>query len=60
MKAIATYSEVTLTGKRKYELYSENIVIKGEGTWSYEFEQTLVLQKISPDYVRLRIRPTVA
>jgi hypothetical protein len=60
MKAIATYSEVTLTGKRKYELYSDSIVIKGSGTWSYEFEQTLVLKKISPDYVRLRIRPSVA
>jgi len=60
MKAIATYSEVTLAGKRKYALYSDKIVIKGAGNWSYEFEQTLVLKKISPDYIRLRIRPTVA
>ena len=59
MKAIVTYSEVTLVGKRKYELYSDKIVIRGVGTWSYEFEQTLLLTKISPDYIRLRIRPSV-
>ncbi len=60
MKAIVTYSEVTLAGKRKYELYPDKVVITGVGSWSYEFEQTLVLKKISPDYIRLRIRPTVA
>ena len=60
MKALNTYSEVTLAGKRKYELYSDKIVTRGIGTWCYEFEQTLALTKISPDYIRLRIRPTVA
>lgn len=60
MKAIATYTEVTLLGKRKYQLFPDNIDIKGAGNLSYEFEQTLVLNKISPNYIRLRIRPTVA
>lgn len=60
MTAIATYSEVTLFGKRQYELHSDEILIKGAGSWSYDFEQTLPLTKISPDYIRLRIRPNVA
>ena len=60
MKVIVTYSEVTLAGKRNYSLYSDKIVIKGVGTGSYEFDQTLLLTKISPEYIRLRIRPTVA
>jgi hypothetical protein len=60
MEAIVTYSEVTLTGKRKYELYPDKIVMRGSGTWSYEFEQTLPLTKISADYVKLRMRPTVS
>ena len=60
MEAIVTYSEVTLTGKRKYELYPDKIVVRGSGTWSYEFEQTLPLTQISADYVKLRMRPTVS
>ena len=60
MQPIATYREVTLLGKRKYQLYSDSIVIKGVGNLSYEFEQTLMLKKISPDYITLRIRPNVA
>jgi hypothetical protein len=55
MKVISTYREVTLTGKRKYELDSDNVVINGSGSWSYEFEQKLQLKKISPDYAKLRI-----
>ena len=60
MDAILTYNEVTLTGKRKYELYADKIVTRGSGAWSYEFEQTLPLAKISADYVKLRMRPTVS
>ena len=59
MKAIATYNEVTLTGKRKYDLYSDNIAIKGVVNFSHDFEQTLILKKIRSDYIRLRIRPTI-
>jgi hypothetical protein len=59
MEAIVTYSEVTLTGKRKYELYPDKIVMRGSGTWSYDFEQTLPLTKISADYGKLRMRPPV-
>lgn len=60
MEAIVTYSEVTLTGKRKYDLYPDKIVMSGSDTWSYDFEQTLPLTKISADYVKLRMRPTVS
>ena len=60
MEALDTYSEVTLTGRRKYELYPDKIVLRGSGTWSYEFEQTLPLTQISGDYVKLRVRPTVS
>jgi hypothetical protein len=31
MEAIVTYSEVTLAGKRKYELYPDRIVTRGSG-----------------------------
>jgi hypothetical protein len=60
MEAIVTYSEVTLTGKRKYELYPDKIVTRGSATWSYEFEHTLPLTQISADYVKLRMRPIVS
>lgn len=59
MQVISTYREVTLTGKRNYELYSDSLVINGSGSWSYEFEQKLQLQKISPDYAKLRVRSAV-
>jgi hypothetical protein len=60
MSAIAKYREVTLFGKRNYELHSDKIVVVGAGMGSYEFEQTLLLTKISPNYIRLRIRPSIA
>lgn len=60
MNTIAKYREVTLFGKRNYELHSDKIVVRGSGMGSYEFEQTLPLSKISPNYIRLRIRPGIA
>ena len=60
MSSIAKYREVTLLGKRNYELHADKIVVTGANFGSYDFEQTLPLSKISPDYIRLRIRPTVA
>lgn len=55
-----TYNEVTLAGNRKYELYSDRIVISGVNTWSYQFEQTVLLTKISPEYIKVRMRPKLA
>lgn len=60
MEPIATYTESTLSGKRKYELYPDKIVIKGAVSWSYDFESAVVLNRINSEYTRLRIRPLVA
>jgi hypothetical protein len=60
MTSIVTYQETTLFGQRKYELHPDKIVIAGRATGSYDYKQTLVLSKISPDYIRIRIRPNVA
>ena len=55
-----TYREATLFGQRKYELQPGKIIIVGKAPGSYEFEQTIDLSQINPDYIRVRIRPTVA
>ncbi|MDQ2920734.1 MAG: hypothetical protein M3R52_03835 [Acidobacteriota bacterium] len=60
MKPIATYSEATLSGKQKYELYPDKILIKGAVSGSYDFERSFALNKISTDFITLRIRPIVA
>jgi hypothetical protein len=60
MNAIAKYREVTLFGKRNYELHSDKIVVVGAGMGSYELEQTILLIKISPNSIRTRIRPSIA
>jgi hypothetical protein len=60
MNSIVKYREVTLFGKRNYELRTDKIVVTGAGMGSYDFEQTLPLRKMSSDYIRLRIRPSLA
>jgi hypothetical protein len=60
MNPIVTYSQATLTGKAKFELFPETIVIRGGVSGSYDFEQTLALKKISKDYIRLRVRSKVS
>ena len=57
---IVAYREATLFGKRKYELYADKIVIEGRATGSYDFEQTIDLAKIDPNYIRVRVRPKIA
>jgi hypothetical protein len=60
MQPILTYSQATLSGKARYELFPDKIVIRGGVAGSYDYEQTLDLKKISPEYIRLRVRPKVA
>lgn len=60
MKPIATYSEATLTGKRRYELYPDKILVEGAVSGSYDYERGFTLSKISTEYITLRIRPLVA
>jgi hypothetical protein len=59
IELISTYSETTLTGKRRYELYPDKILIKGAVSGSYDYERSFALNKISPEYITLRIRPIV-
>lgn len=60
MTPLATYSEATLTGKRKYELYPDKIRVEGAVGGAYDYERGFALSKISPEYITLRIRPLVA
>jgi hypothetical protein len=60
MKPIVTYNQATLSGKARFELFPDKIVIRGGVSGSYDFEQTLDLKNISAEYIKLRIRPTVA
>src|SRR4051812_38805746 len=60
MKPIFAYSQATLSGKARYELFHDKIVIRGGVSGFYDFERTLALKKISAEYIKLRVRPTVA
>ena len=53
------YSETTLSGKRRYELSQDKILIRGSVSGSYDYERTFELTKLSPEYITLRIRPLV-
>jgi hypothetical protein len=56
---ITCYSETTLTGRRRYELSQDRILIKGSVSGSYDYERTFELTKLNPEYITLRIRPLV-
>jgi hypothetical protein len=56
---ITGYSETTLTGKRRYELSQDRILIKGSVSGSYDYQRSFELNKLSPEYIKLRIRPLV-
>src|SRR2546421_5529494 len=59
IEPIARYSETTLTGKRRYELYPDKILIRGAVSGAYDYERSFGLNKINPEYITLRIRPIV-
>lgn len=59
MKSMAKYSEATLFWKKKYELYSDRIVVNGQSPGSQNFEVTVPLIDINPNYVKVSVRSLV-
>jgi hypothetical protein len=59
IEPIARYSEKTLTGKRRYELYPDKILIQGAVGVSHDYGLSVALNKLNPEYITLRTRPTV-
>jgi len=56
---INDYSEATLTGKKPYLLSQDRIQIKGSVSGSYDYERSFELTRINPEYITLRIRPSL-
>jgi hypothetical protein len=58
-ESITGYSETTLTGKRRYDLSQDTILIKGSVGGTYDYERSFELTKLNSKYITLRIRPLV-
>jgi hypothetical protein len=59
MTPLQTYCQATLTDKSVFELYEDKLVVKGSFPLSANFERTFELDKLSPDQIKLKIRPSV-
>ncbi len=59
IEPIARYSEKTLMGKQRYELYPDKILIQGAVGASHDYALSVGLNKLNPDYITLRTRPIV-
>ena len=56
MEPIATYSEKRFSGKRKFQLFKEKLYIQGIISTRGDFELTLDLKDLNPDYSVMRLR----
>lgn len=48
---INRYSETALSGKRRYELSQDKILIRGSVSGSYDYERTFELAKLNADLI---------
>jgi hypothetical protein len=56
MDPIATYNEARFDGKRTFELFEDKVVVRGTTTFTSDFEVSVPLARIDPDFARLRLR----
>ncbi len=56
MESVATYSETRFSGQRDFTLYADRIRVTGKVFLKSDFDTTIQLARLNPDYSRLRIR----
>jgi len=56
MDPIATYAETRFSGKRQFELFSDTIRVRGKTFLKSDFDSTIPLKSLNPDFSRLRVR----
>jgi hypothetical protein len=58
MESVATYSETRFSGQRDFTLYADRIRVTGKVFLKSDFDTTIQLARLNPDYSRLRVRET--
>lgn len=56
---IATYREVRFDGKRRFDLFSEEIRVSGSVTMQSDLDTTIPLSRMDPRLIKLRVRNNV-
>ncbi len=56
MEPIATYAEQRFDGKRTFELFADRVVVRGKTTLRSDFEVTVPLASLTPEFARVRAR----
>src|ERR1044072_4108282 len=56
MEPLMTYAEQVFDGKRTFQLFPDRVVIKGSQTLSSDYEQTVRLELLRPEFDRIWYR----